>query len=647
MTPPSARSDACPTARSGGGRAPSSTARRSRSPRSTSGQATPSRSCSRSASTSSSAVTRSTSTGCSGRSTRARTCSSSARAASRSSGPRPSRWSSSSTAGSCRGRSPAHGRRGATDEEDRRLEAELVEHPKELAEHVMLVDLARNDVGRVVRFGTERVDELMTVERYSHVMHLTSEVSGELVEGQGPVDVLRATLPAGTVSGAPKVRAMEIIDELEPTKRGPVRRRRRLHRLLGQPRHGDRDPHARGRTATARLRCRPARASSPTATRQPRTRSAPPRPRPCWRPSPALASWRPSGAGRERPIGRSTWRRSYALIREGVCALETTRDVVVVRGPDARSWLQGQVSQDLEALGPGGSAETLVLSPQGKVDAYCRAHVARRRRRAARHRDRVKARSLLERLRRFRLRVKAELELGSVRCLDGPRTRLCGEPGELRRPSRGRSAVWRSVGVLGRRVGRRRSSRLARLRRLRRARHRPGPPAGSALDVPEGDPAPSRRPASRPACPAMGRELTEKTIPQEAGSLVEHTVSFTKGCYTGQELVARLDARGGNVARRLRGVVLDCGSRADPATERCSSLGRREVGRLTSVAWSPGFAAPVALAYVRRDVGSAGGCHGRAWRGAAPRSGSFPSRSGRQSPWWRSLSRFARRCATH
>ncbi len=112
-------------------------------------------------------------------------------------------------------------RRGDSEQEDRRLEAELVEHPKEVAEHIMLVDLARNDVGRVVRFDTERVDELMTVERYSHVMHLTSQVSGQLVDGKGPVDVLRATLPAGTVSGAPKVRAMEIIDELEPTKRGP------------------------------------------------------------------------------------------------------------------------------------------------------------------------------------------------------------------------------------------------------------------------------------------------------------------------------------------------------------------------------------------------------------------------------------------
>ena len=112
-------------------------------------------------------------------------------------------------------------RRGRTDDHDRKMAAELSEHPKERAEHVMLVDLARNDVGRVVEYGSERVDELMTLERYSHVMHLTSQVSGKLREGLGPIDVLRATLPAGTVSGAPKVRAMEIIDRLEPAKRGP------------------------------------------------------------------------------------------------------------------------------------------------------------------------------------------------------------------------------------------------------------------------------------------------------------------------------------------------------------------------------------------------------------------------------------------
>jgi len=112
-------------------------------------------------------------------------------------------------------------KRGSSEAHDRRLAAELVEHPKEVAEHIMLVDLARNDVGRVVTFGTCEVEELMTLERYSHVMHLTSQVAGDLAEGRTPVDVLRATLPAGTVSGAPKVRAMEIIDELEPVKRGP------------------------------------------------------------------------------------------------------------------------------------------------------------------------------------------------------------------------------------------------------------------------------------------------------------------------------------------------------------------------------------------------------------------------------------------
>ncbi|CAB4903619.1 unannotated protein [freshwater metagenome] len=112
-------------------------------------------------------------------------------------------------------------KRGSDEEHDRKLAAELKENPKEIAEHVMLVDLARNDVGRVAEFGTMNVDEFMSLERYSHVMHLTSQVSGQLKKGLGPIDVLRATLPAGTVSGAPKVRAMEIIDELEPVKRGP------------------------------------------------------------------------------------------------------------------------------------------------------------------------------------------------------------------------------------------------------------------------------------------------------------------------------------------------------------------------------------------------------------------------------------------
>ncbi len=111
-------------------------------------------------------------------------------------------------------------RRGYTDEEDRALEAELLADPKELAEHLMLIDLGRNDAGRIARIGTVTVTDKMVIERYSHVMHIVSNVTGELSEGMSAMDVLRATFPAGTVSGAPKIRAMEIIDELEPVKRG-------------------------------------------------------------------------------------------------------------------------------------------------------------------------------------------------------------------------------------------------------------------------------------------------------------------------------------------------------------------------------------------------------------------------------------------
>jgi len=112
-------------------------------------------------------------------------------------------------------------RRGATEEEDRRLGEELLADPKERAEHVMLVDLGRNDVGRVASYGTVQLSDVMTIERYSHVMHITSNVTGQLAPGRDAFDAMRACLPAGTVSGAPKVRAMQIIDELEPHRRGP------------------------------------------------------------------------------------------------------------------------------------------------------------------------------------------------------------------------------------------------------------------------------------------------------------------------------------------------------------------------------------------------------------------------------------------
>jgi len=111
--------------------------------------------------------------------------------------------------------------RGKTEHEDRGLEAELLADPKERAEHVMLVDLGRNDLGRVCEAGSVTVDDLMSIERYSHVMHICSNVSGTLAMGKTAFDAVRHVLPVGTVSGAPKIRAMQIIDELEPVRRGP------------------------------------------------------------------------------------------------------------------------------------------------------------------------------------------------------------------------------------------------------------------------------------------------------------------------------------------------------------------------------------------------------------------------------------------
>jgi anthranilate synthase component 1 len=112
-------------------------------------------------------------------------------------------------------------RRGKNEQEDAALEKELLADPKERAEHVMLVDLARNDIGRVCNYGSVQVKELMIIERYSHVMHIVSQVEGKLSAGKTPYDLMRATFPAGTVSGAPKIRAMQIIAELEQTARGP------------------------------------------------------------------------------------------------------------------------------------------------------------------------------------------------------------------------------------------------------------------------------------------------------------------------------------------------------------------------------------------------------------------------------------------
>ena len=201
----------------------------------------------------------------------------------------------------------------------------------------------------------------------------------------------------------------------------------------------------------------------------------------------------------------------------------------------------------------------------------------------------------------------------------------------------------RPVASLGRALFRSPSRHLARLLRLRRVRLGHG--ASRRWKPRWAMPAAFEAARIEAGVPEMGHELTDKTIPQEAGALVEHAVSFTKGCYTGQELVARLDARGGNVARRLRGVVLRPGRTSRRRGRRARGLGSRESAGLTSIAWSPGFSSrspsPMCDATSRRRPRSP-------WpRGRTGRdSGTSARKSDRQRPWLPSRSRSARRCAT-
>jgi anthranilate synthase component 1 len=188
-------------------------------------------------------------------------------------------------------------RRGANMEEDLRLEAQMRADPKECAEHVMLVDLGRNDVGRVCEIGSVRVERLMETERFSHVMHMTSEVSGQLRKGLTAVDAFAAAFPAGTLSGAPKIRAMEIIDELEGVQRGPYggavgwfsgagdvqlaiairtlfRSRGRLFAQAGAGIVADSDPAAEWREVLAKVRASVGAAYGAVAGRQPQVQAA-------------------------------------------------------------------------------------------------------------------------------------------------------------------------------------------------------------------------------------------------------------------------------------------------------------------------------------------------------------------------------------
>ena len=269
-----------------------------------------------------------------------------------------------------------------------------------------------------------------------------------------------------------------------------------------------------------------------------------------------------------------TLEADYRAVRGAVGAWWLPRDFLRVRGRDAFTFLQGQLSQDVD-LAPVASADALLLQPQGKVVALLRVT------RLAEDDfvldlDGGWSAAVVERLNRFKLRVQAAIEPLDWRCLAlrGPDARAVAEgDGVLAAP-----ADW------------------------------PGLPGadliGEAPEVPEGvrlcGPEAYEVVRVEAGVPAMGSELDERTIPAEAG-VVERSVSFTKGCYTGQELVARIDSRGGHVPRRLRGVVMARPEPVPPSGARVRA-GGKEVGWLTSVAPAVGGRPPVALAYVGRAL---------------------------------------------
>ena len=296
-----------------------------------------------------------------------------------------------------------------------------------------------------------------------------------------------------------------------------------------------------------------------------------------------------------------------AALRKGAGAFRSARDVVAVRGPDAEEYLQGQLSQDVTGLPVGDAAASLLLEPDGKLSALLR--VTRTDGQGfvldvdAGYGDAVAAR-----LRRFLLRAKVELEMLDWRCLSlrgagvtdaaGGLLTVLAERGVLALPFEWNG--WRGVDLLG-------PSDVVL-----------GP---EGLELPPGivacgaDAVEACRIVS--GVPAMGAELTPKTIPHEAG-VVARTVSFTKGCYTGQELVARIDSRGGNVPRRLVGIVAPPGPAAVDALSPGMTLHGGEVpegdgaaedkvvGAVTSAAWSVELGAWAGLAYLHRNVGAPG-----------------------------------------
>ncbi|MDQ3978311.1 MAG: hypothetical protein M3314_01990 [Actinomycetota bacterium] len=263
----------------------------------------------------------------------------------------------------------------------------------------------------------------------------------------------------------------------------------------------------------------------------------------------------------------------YAALREEAGGVWLPRDFLTVNGPDALSYLQGQLSQEVD-IDNGLSAWALLLQPQGKLVAFLRV-LRQGPERFVLETDAGFGEVVRERLNRFKLRVKADVEALDWKCLAvrGPAAHEAVAGGA------GTVVVSDWDGLPG-------ADLVAESPEPPRALRICGLDAYEAVRIEAG-------------IPVMGKELDENTIPAEAG-VVDRSVSFTKGCYTGQELVARIDSRGGNVPRRLRGVVL--GSDVLPPPGAAVRAGEKDVGRLTSVAHSPRWGAAVALAYVGRAV---------------------------------------------
>jgi folate-binding protein YgfZ len=262
-----------------------------------------------------------------------------------------------------------------------------------------------------------------------------------------------------------------------------------------------------------------------------------------------------------------------------VVAAVTDRAVISVVGPDARSYLQGQISQDLLSLEPGDSVDALVLTPQGKLDAYVRVALVSDEELLL-DVEPAYGEVTLERLKRFKLRVKATIELNTVPMvsLRGPKSEDLVGPGP-HDEAFAHVVAWPGLGGVDL-VGA--SAAL---------------PAGVDL----GDAAALEVARITAGWPRMGHELTEQTIAAAAG-IVERTVSFSKGCYTGQELVARLDSRGNRVPLRLEGFVAESLSGDLPEDEAQLMLGEKSVGHVTSAAFDPTRGAVVGLCYLRREV---------------------------------------------